>query len=287
MPELPEVETIRRDLSGLIIGKKISGVEVRVASMVSPRGFAKILAGRKIEKIERRAKLLIFSLSNGLKMLVHLKLTGQLVYRNKKGAARGAAGGHPLGADLKVLPNKFSHVIFNFSGGGRLFFNDMRKFGYLKIVKAAELERVEAEYGTEPLSKAFTLKKFRVLLARRLNLKIKQFLMEQNLLAGIGNIYSDEACFCAGVRPVRTAKSLTASETKKLRRCIIGVLKLALKKRGASAENYVDAYGRAGDFVPYLKVYGRAGEKCRRGGVDLLKLKIGGRTSVYCPRCQK
>lgn len=286
MPELPEVETIKRDLARLVINKEIAAVEIRALKMISPADFAKRLKGLKIKGIGRRAKLLVFEMSNGSKMLIHLKLTGQLIFGDNKERKVGARNSQRLEQETEILPNKFSRVIFTFSDSSRLFFNDVRKFGYLKIVKKNELERIENEYGVEPLSKNFTLRNFVKILARRPNLKIKQLLIDQTLIAGLGNIYSDEACYLADIKPLRRAGNLKETEIKRLFRAIIKVLKKSTARRGTSADNYVDARGRQGGFAPFLMVYGRAGEECKKCRTILKSLKIGGRTSVYCPRCQ-
>jgi len=286
MPELPEVETIRKDLADLILNKKIIKVDVDIPKNVEPKNFAKKLEGIKIKKIKRRAKLLIFELSDKSFLLIHLKMTGQLVYRNKDGEV-DAVGGHPIKDDLKKLPNKFSHVIFTFADKSNLFYNDVRKFGYLKIVGKDKLIQLSNKYGIEPKTADFTLKNFSEVLKKKNKLKIKQLLLDQSLVAGLGNIYTDEACFMAGVRPMRTAGSLATKEIQKLYKAISKVLEVALKKRGTSSENYVDAYGRKGNMVPYLKVYGRAKDDCKKCGVKLETLRISGRTSNYCPNCQK
>lgn len=286
MPELPEVETIRRDLSKLVVGKKFVQIEARAAKMVQPRDFAKKLNGLKIGKIERRAKLLIFELSNGQKLLIHLKMTGQLIYRDSDGAVK-AVGGHPIKQDLLVLPNKFSHVIFTFNDDSHLFFNDVRKFGYLKLVDSAALEKVNQGYGLEPLSKYFSLENFKKILAQRPKMKTKQLLMDQGLIAGLGNIYADEVCFYAGVRPIRKVGELSSDEVKKIWQAIPKILQKSIDKRGTSADTYVDAWGREGGFIPYLMVYGRGGEKCKKCWTKIVKIKLGGRGTHYCPRCQK
>lgn len=286
MPELPEVETIRKDLSNLILNKKIVQVDVRVLKMVEPKNFAKKLEGLKIKKINRRGKLLIFELSDKSYLLIHLKMTGQLVYRNKDGKV-GAVGGHPIKEDLQILPNKFTHVIFTFANKSHLFYNDVRKFGYLKIVEQKELNKISEKYGVEPFTSSFILENFTQVLKKKSKLKIKQLLLDQSLVSGLGNIYTDEACYYAGIRPMRAAGSLSKDEIKKLFKAIIKVLEIALEKRGTSTENYVDAYGRTGNMVPYLKVYGRSKEECKKCGTKLETLRISGRTSNYCPNCQK
>ncbi len=288
MPELPEVETIRRDLVKLIVGLKIKSVAVSSVKQVKPAApaFVKGLAGLKILGLTRCAKLLIFKLSGDKYLLAHLKMTGQLIFRAKSGEIK-AVGGHPIKQDLRILPNKFSRVIFDLSNGARLFFNDIRKFGYLKLVSEAEAANICAEYGVEPLSGQFTLARFQEILARRPRARIKQVLMDQTLFAGIGNIYADESLFLAGILPARQAASLSREEIKKLWRAIPRVLKLSLSKRGTSADAYVDAFGRPGGFLPYLKVYGREGAKCQRCGTPIKKIRMGGRGTHFCPHCQR
>jgi formamidopyrimidine-DNA glycosylase len=201
-------------------------------------------------------------------------MTGQLIYRHKGGK---------VGAE----PNKFTHAIFDFKDGSKLFFNDIRKFGYLILTDEKGLKEKEAEYGIEPLGREYTEKKFQELLKRKPSWKIKQFLMDQTLLAGIGNIYADEALFFSGVSPLRRVKDISAREIKKLFKAIPVILKKSLAKGGTSADNYVDAYGRPGGFVPYLQVYGREGKKCKKCPGKIVRIRIGGRSAHYCPQCQK
>lgn len=270
MPELPEVETICRGLAKRVIGKKISRVDILEKKMVSPKNLTEKLKGLKITGLERRAKLLIFKLSSGDFLAIHLKLTGQLIYRAKEGTVE-----------------KYTRLIFTFSDNSRLFFNDLRKFGYLKIVNREELERIKNEYGVEPLTKEFNLAKFKELLVRRPRMKIKQLLMDQRLIAGLGNIYADEACFYAGVRPHRLAGGLSEVEAKKLWQAIPRILKKAIIKGGASTDTYVDASGRQGEYESSLMVYGRGGEPCKKCGNKIVRIILAGRGAHYCPKCQK
>lgn len=269
MPELPEVETIRRQLEKTIAGKKIKNVEIiDFKKKIQPKNLSERLKDLKIERLERRAKLLIFRLSNGENLLIHLKLTGQLIYQKIKS------------------PNRFTHAIFNFTDGSRLLFNDMRKFGYLTLTDKNGLERLKTGFGVEPLSKEFSLTKFKEILARRPNQKIKQLLLDQKYIAGIGNIYSDEALFAAGILPLRPAKSLKEGEIKKLWQAIPAILKKSISAGGTSADTYVNAYGREGTFTRQLKIYGREDEKCGRCDGVIQRIKIGGRSAHYCPLCQ-
>ena len=283
MPELPEVETIRRDLARKVMHKKISAVEVR-DHKVAKGNLVKILRGQKFPRIERRGKLLAFLLSDGRYLLTHLKMTGQLIYR---GHHQLIAGGHKISAGDLQVPNKFTRVIFSFSDKSQLFFNDMRRFGYMKIVDKKEKERIwRDDFGIEPLTKDFKFKDFVALLKNR-KTNIKALLMNQRLIAGIGNIYADEACWCAGLLPWRKVAGLKPSEAKELFSCITSVLKIALKNRGTSFDDFVDAQGDKGGHYNFLKVYERDGEKCRRCGNIIKKTRHAGRGTHYCLGCQK
>ncbi len=275
MPELPEVQTVVNHLAKKIIGKIFSDSEVRVKKMVN-KNFSKLIKNKKIIKIRRRGKLIIIELSDNKYLLVHLKMTGQLIFVDQKGRASG--GGHPINSkdfDL-TKPNKFTHIILKFKDGSHLLFHDLRKFGWMKIVNDQRLSLIEREYGVEPLSKDFTLNKFQDILRKRSNLKIKQLLMRQELIAGIGNIYADESLFEARIRPQRTIRLLKPLEIKE-----------AIKFGGTSVNTFVHPSGKKGNFIKKLKVYQRAGKKCLRCGSILRKTKIGGRGTVYCEKCQK
>jgi len=284
MPELPEVETIRRDLRAVLVGKQIKGVRVRTRKLVtgSTQRFQRAVRGRTITGIRRRGKLLIFDLSSGDHILIHLKMTGQLFYQRRD---RLVAGGHGQEPPLE-LPDRHTHVTFDFHDGSKLYFNDLRQFGYVKLVDEAGLAAVLAAFGVEPLSAAFTRKGLRDLLRGRTT-ALKNVLLNQQGVAGLGNIYVDEAAFYAGVRPTRRADRVTEAEIKKLYRGIRHILQQSLKERGTTFNNYRDGRGRRGGFVRKLKVYGRAGEACRRCKVGVIKkTKVNGRGTHYCPACQ-
>jgi len=230
--------------------------------------YQQTLRGLKILSVDRRAKMIIVSLSGGWRLLIHLKLTGQLVYRGD--------------------PNRFTHAIFTFKGKRRLFFNDVRKFGWIRLYREGELDKhlVAMKLGPEPLEAKFTLAQFKRELEKRPNNKIKQFLMDPANLAGIGNIYSDEICFFARVRPTRRVKELTAHEISLLFKGIKKILTAAVKYEGTSISDYVNVQGEAGAYTKKLKVYQRYGEKCFRCPGLVERIKLGGRTSSFCPRCQ-
>jgi len=286
MPELPEVETIKNDLKKVILKKKIKGVDVKKKKLVrgSLSGFIKTLTGNYIKDINRRGKLLIFTLSkNRLFLLVHLKMTGQLIYIK---GAKVVAGGHgELGDDR--FPNKYSHIIFKFKDDSRLFFNDQRQFGYMQIVDSEELEKVENKFGIEPLSAKFILKKFTEILQGKTG-NIKALLMNQKFIAGIGNIYADEICFYARVKPMRSVKILTKPEIKKIHQGIGAILRKAIKYRGTTFSDYRDGDGKKGNFKQFLKVYGKGKQKCQRCKKGVIKkVRAAGRGTRYCEECQK
>ncbi|MFA6918562.1 MAG: DNA-formamidopyrimidine glycosylase [Patescibacteria group bacterium] len=288
MPELPEVETINRELQAKIRNHIISSIEVKVGRMINLPflDFAKKLKGQKIIKLERRGKMMIWDLSDGNYLLIHLKMTGQLIYQPAKDG-KIIVGGHPIG-DIGKLPNKFSHITLKFKNGSKLFFNDIRKFGWMKLVDSEELKIETKKYGLEPLSREFTLDNFREIIGRYPNRKIKQVLLDQSLIAGIGNIYNDEICFCAKVLPMRKVSSLTAKEIKAFFTCIPEVLKFSISKKGTSSNTYVTTDGSKGAMVEYLNVYQRHGQKCKRCKKGTIKrIKLNGRGTFFCEDCQK
>ena len=291
MPEMPEVETIASDLSEKICNKEIASLKLLSPNSVknTPLFFKKNLIGHDFKKISRRGKLLIFKLSENF-LLIHLKMTGQLIYIDQQNRL---AGGHSLKSGSfsssvgGELPNKHTRIVINLKNGGRLFFNDLRKFGYLKIVTPAELTKIlENNYGPEPLTPEFSVKYLEKLLAKR-NIKIKVLLLDQKLVAGLGNIYVDEALFASGIRPDRLASSLKSSEVRKLFLEINVLIKKAIKYRGTTFSDYVDSKGQKGNFSKFLKVYGRKNENCLKCGSPIIKIKIAGRGTHYCSNCQK
>ena len=270
MPELPEVETIRCELQNLITGKKIKRVDIRLAKIIKAPAtvFSQAALGATIKKISRRAKILIFELDNGVSIIFHLKLSGQLIFN-------GAL-------------NKHTHLIFYFTDNTHLIFNDLRKFAYVKLIKTNELpDFIKKEgLGPEPLKKEFTLRKFQALLEKKPNAKIKPWLMDQKNIAGIGNIYSAEILFAAGVHPFRKNNALKTAEIKKIFQNIKKILCQAIKYKGTSAENYLDAFGKEGSYFRRLKVYSQEGKKCLKCQGEIKRIKISGRSAYFCPRCQ-
>ena len=286
MPELPEVQTVVNHLAKKIIGKVFFDCEVKVSKMVSSK-FKNKIKNLKIKTVTRRAKMIVIELIEDKYLMIHLKMTGQLVYVDKQG--RSAGGGHPINSENFdiIKPNKFTRIILKFKDGSQLLFHDVRKFGWIRLVDKVEGDKIIRKFGAEPLSKEFTLVKFKEILKRRPNLKIKQFLMIQELIAGIGNIYADESLFNSHISPLRQVKSLKTVEIRSLHQSIIKKLRQAIKLGGTSVNTFVSSSGQRGRFAGKLKVYGRGGQKCVRCKSILKKIKIGGRGTVYCGKCQK
>lgn len=268
MPELPEVETIRTQLEKFLTGREITRVEVRSRKILA-KGEKELLGG-KITDVRRFGKVIVIDFDNGYSALVHLKLTGQLVYRGVN------------------LPGKHTHVIFSFSGGKKLYFNDLRKFGWIKIVKGEEViaDSFIGKLGPEPF-KDLTLEKFKEILSKS-SQSIKIILMDQAKISGIGNIYANEALWLARIDPRRAPKNLKTEEVKRLYDSIHSVLKNGLKWGGASDQAYIQPSGEEGKYQEHFLVYGREGElciSCKKTKIE--KIKLSGRGTYFCPFCQK
>ncbi|MDD4412662.1 MAG: bifunctional DNA-formamidopyrimidine glycosylase/DNA-(apurinic or apyrimidinic site) lyase [Patescibacteria group bacterium] len=283
MPELPEVETIVNDLKDVLPGKSVTGIDLfwKKSLNVTPAIFLNKLKNKKVKTVRRRAKTIIIDFGD-LFLLIHLKMTGQLVWRDKNNLF---SGGHPIVGAGMDLPNKFTRAIIKF-GSQKLYFNDVRKFGWLRLLDKKELAEYEAKSGLEPLAKDFSYAKFRAVFQGR-KTKIKTALLNQTLVAGLGNIYVDESLYSAGIRPLRLITDISEIEWKKLYQSIKAVLKKSIKYRGTSFSDYRDAKGRQGNFVKYLQVYGRYEKKCFKCGQAIKKIRLGGRGTHYCEHCQK
>ncbi len=278
MPELPEVETIKLQLLRIIKAKTIKKVEVKLPKMIrgaNVKDFEKKVVGAKIKDIRRRAKLLVIELSNSYGLVIHLKLTGQIIYNPTSNIQ------HPT--------SKHTHIIYYFADGSMLLHNDMRQFGYVKLVKTKDLPRLfqEEKFGPEPFDKYLTLEKFKAMLKKKGRVKIKPLLMDQTFIAGIGNVYAQEVCFKAKIKPTRTAGSLTDKEIKNLYEGLKKILKESIKCKGSSVDTYVDIKGKQGGYAPFLKVYRREGRKCPHCGAKIKSIRLGGRGTCFCPKCQK
>jgi len=292
MPELPEVETIKRVLEKAIVGKTIKNIEVRKAKIF--QGEPQEVIGRKIEGIERRGKMLIIKLSGDKALAVHFKLTGQMVWieenpKSKIQNPKFVILGHPIPFAGTELPAKTTRVIFDIDGG-KLFYNDLRQFGRIKVISnvKSQISNLTGELGVEPFDKEFTVEYLGRVFSRT-SKPIKLVVMDQTKIAGVGNIYANEALFEAGILPTRPAKKLGNEEIKKLREAIIKVLEEGIKYGGSSAkdEAYIKPTGEPGSYQQHFRVYQRAGEKCRKCGTIIKRINLGGRGTFWCPTCQK
>jgi formamidopyrimidine-DNA glycosylase len=290
MPELPEVETIRRGLATKIVGRKIIGVDILWHK--SFIGKPKNIIDSEIVEVERRAKVIRIKLSNDLNLLFHLKLTGQLIHEHQtknNGEIIDFAGGHPSHDWHAELPNSNTRIIFEFDDKSKLFFNDMRKFGWCKVLTNTEIESIyKKDYGLEPLDKDFDVN---YLLSKAKNIpnrNIKQFIMDQTIAAGMGNIYTDEALFEAKISPLRKIKDIKMAEWKTLISAMQKVLNLGIKYGGTTDSDYVNVDGKKGGMQDYLKVYHKVGQPCANDcGGKVERIVVGSRGTHYCPICQK
>jgi formamidopyrimidine-DNA glycosylase len=287
MPELPEVETVRIQLKRKIIGKKIASVEVFHAKSVGDdNSIEDTLKGKIIADIDRVGKLLIFSFAdeNDIFLLAHLKMTGQFFYVDNGGVVAG--GGHKVTAADLNLPTRHTRVAFHFTDHTTLYFNDMRIFGYTKIATAKMMEKARSHFGPEPIDPTFDCKLFAEKLKKRKRV-IKAVLLDQSFIAGLGNIYVDEALWRAKIRPTRTADKLTKKEVAALCAATGDIMKESIAVGGTTFQNFKDTDGRKGNFIEFLKVFGKQGEKCSRCGSVIKKIRCAGRGTHYCHGCQK
>lgn len=286
MPELPEVETIRRQLESQLVGRSFRSIEVLAAK--SFQGNSCQILDSPITAIDRRGKQLIFEFENSNGMLVHLKLSGQLVLRQDKEGQESKEG---IEADKDFSGLRFVRIKFKLDGGGELWFNDLRKFGWIKVVDQKQLQSIEDHLalGVEPLEEEFTLKYLREKLKKQPKTTIKQFLLDQTNIAGIGNIYADESLFAAMIKPNRRVNDLTDGEISNLRESIQEILEKAILLGGSSDRDYVQTDGSLGRYlVEEGQVYHREGQPCRRCGQSKIeRIKIAGRSAHFCPECQK
>jgi formamidopyrimidine-DNA glycosylase len=308
MPELPEVQTVVNELNSKLAGRKIKRITVNMAKIISVgpqtvsnvrdvtqktvNEFVGLLTGRKFLSVKRRGKMLIFDVDGPLAMLAHLKMTGQFIFEDK--AQHKKTGGkyrilNKATAPLVQLPGKFTHAVFHFSDGSTLYYNDMRQFGYLRIVKDEDISKVKefSEYGPEPLEKSFTLEVFRNALKNRKKIPIKLALMDTKVVVGIGNIYSDEILYHAKVLPDRKVESLKPTELEAVFNQIKPVLLAGIKYKGSSVGDFIRTDGKWGSMGKHHFVYGRSKQPCLGCGTIIKSMKLGGRTSSFCPKEQK
>lgn len=293
MPELPEVETIVRGLSSKLPGLRVMNLEVNIPKWektlrqdgCDPEGD---LIGHKVRGLRRRAKLVLIDLDNAKTAIFHLKLTGQLVYEDPKHHI--TPGGHPIPSFNAPQPNKSTHAIFSFDNGAKLYFNDSRMFGFVRLVPTGKVEEIPfvAAYGPEPLSPEFTERLFAERVIKRPRMKIKVLLLDQTFVAGVGNIYANEALWEAGVHPLRTVGTLSAPEITALYKAVKHVLEVGIANKGTTLSDFVDAEGNKGGNQSFLKAHNQEGESCSKddGGV-IKRIVVGGRGTFFCPEHQR
>jgi formamidopyrimidine-DNA glycosylase len=287
MPELPEVETVRRGLAELIPGKVITAASHCDAPKSFPNSQADIdqfLIGSTVTAVKRRAKVLLIELDSQYSLVIHLKMTGQLVYRGE--AVFGA--GHPNESLIGVLPDRSTRVVISFSDGANLYFNDQRRFGWVKLLPTIEVPNIDfmKRVGPEPLEADFTPEQFSERFKRRARTSIKAALLDQTVVAGVGNIYADESLWAAKIDPRRLVGSVTESEFIELYHGLRSVMNEAIDKGGSTDRNYVDARGKRGSYMDFAKVFRREGLSCPRCGSTIQKIKHAGRGTHICANCQ-
>lgn len=268
MPELPEVETIRQSLL-FLCGARVKHIDIKREDILRLKDYRlKELYGRKIEDIRRRGKFLILKLEDNFNIVLHMGMSGRFF----------------VAAEEILIDEPHIHSIIYLDNSYKLIYQDPRRFGGIWLVH--DLNAFFSRMGREPLEDDFNCEYLRQVAGKR-KATIKSLLLEQNVIAGIGNIYADEALFRAGIRPDRKALSLTYSEIDALCKAIKEVLTKSIKERGTTFRDYRDGYGKSGNFQNFLAVYGREGEECRLCGTRINREKIGGRSSYFCPNCQK
>lgn len=309
MPELPEVETIRRGLENKIIGLTIKEIKVVFPKSIQntkgqPFDFAQGLQGRNVLEVWRRAKMLGINLSGNLTIVFHLKMTGQLILDDR---GERVIGGHPTPDMRDSMPNSSTIVIFEFedplrpqslakggrseASGGKLYFNDQRRFGWVKLFPTFEVEANDYEklgkLGPEPLTADFTWEKLKDNLLRHKKMPIKVAIMDQSVVAGVGNIYASESLFLARIDPRRKAESLSDGEFKKLHWGIIDSLETSIKHGGSTRAHFVNVEGSRGYFLDFANVYGKTGRPCNGCKGKVERIEQAGRGTFFCPNCQK
>jgi formamidopyrimidine-DNA glycosylase len=284
MPELPEVESLRRDLEATLVGRGFASIDVRLAKqVVRPAGLTvDHLIGKRIERLWRRAKFLIFDLSDGLALVFHLRLAGQLVHRDAEGRTL-AEGGHPVPAFGAPLPHRSTHVIFHFDDGSVLYLTDIRQFGRVWILPQSGVQPLldQAKLGPEPLDPEFTLDAFRERIARRQKMPLKPILLDQTVVGGIGNIYADEIIFESRLAPATRVGDLDDGALARLHAAIQTVLGFAVREGVAEILN-----GKAAPDRDFPRVHGRKGQPCPNCGTPIIKVQFAGRGTYTCPSCQ-
>lgn len=326
MPELPEVETIKLGLKRLLVGKTVQSTKNYNSPKSFPNNLADVeqfLCGASVKDVRRRAKVLLIDLSSGYTLVIHLKMTGQLVYI-KEGLAPSLdsevnsepsplppkparsvhadayqpisqrdqgrfGGGHPNDSLVGKLPDNTTRQQVDFTDGSRLYFNDQRKFGWVRLLPTVEVPNIDfmRKVGPEPLEDSFNGKVLFERLQRKKNSVIKAALLDQTVLAGVGNIYADEALWMAQIHPSTPVKNLFETQVSELGSAVVAVMTLSLSKGGSTDRNYVDAEGKKGSYLESANVFRREGQPCFRCGAVIEKIRVAGRGTHICPNCQR
>lgn len=319
MPELPEVETVKRGLLKLIVGKTIKFIEHDWPKSFPNSEFdvTSFLVGASIKNVRRRAKVLIIDLSTGYSLVIHLKMTGQMVYVKRKQIEDSRlknedavdeidpqfsisnsqslnsedirfGAGHPNDSLIKELPDKSTRVIFVFNDDSHLYFNDQRKFGWVRLMPTIEVPNIDfmKKVGPEPLEPEFTAEVFINRIQKRANTTIKAAILDQTVLAGVGNIYADESLWGANIHPASRVFDVPLAKLKKLHFEIVFVLNLSINKGGSTSRNYVNAEGKRGSYLEFARVFRRENLPCPRCATIIKKIRVAGRGTHVCPKCQ-
>lgn len=314
MPELPEVETVRAGLARLLPGRVVKDVwhDWPKGFPNAPADVARFLVGARVGQVRRRAKVLIIELSGGYSLVIHLKMTGQLVFVNKNQQKQVTGnkkqektssqlqvpsssktgrfgGGHPNDSLINKLPDKSTRVVIDFTDDSKLFFNDQRKFGWMRLLPTLEVPLIDflKKVGPEPLEDDFTAAVFISRLKTRKNSAIKAVLLDQAVLAGVGNIYADESLWAAKIHPLSPVASISRTKLVALHSDLRSILNLAIKKGGSTDRNYVNAEGKRGSYIDFAHVFRQEGQPCPRCGTTIEKIRVAGRGTHICPRCQR
>lgn len=290
MPELPEVEVIRSGLSELIAKKTIEKVNVLNAKsfQASTSSIDVFVNNSTILSVKRRAKILLIELSSGYSLIIHLKMTGQLLFRDNQNKSKNFAGGHPSDSFLSVLPDNHTRVELIFTDSTTLFFNDMRKFGWIKLLPTTELkeEKFIAKLGPEPLIGNPT-PEYLKRISRHPKSLVKAALLNQEIVAGIGNIYADEALWGAMIHPKTRVENLSKKQLEDILNAAIEVMSFSINKGGSTDRNYLNAKGEKGNYLTFANVFRKEGKPCPRCGHVIEKIRVAGRGTHICSNCQQ
>ena|SRR3990167_9464360 len=301
MPELPEVETVRTGLAQHLPGRIIADVwhDNPKSFPNAPADVAKFMLLAKIKAVRRRGKVLIIDLSSGYSLAIHLKMTGQLVFvgsadkltanSSQLRAKEKFGGGHPTDSLVGQLPDKSTRVVIDFKDGSKLFFNDQRKFGWMRLLPTLELPEIDflKKIGPEPLEDSFTVGDFIERLMTRKNSPIKAVLLDQTVVAGVGNIYADESLWAAKIHPSTRVNRTPKTKLVSLFSALQQILHQAIESGGSTDRNYVNADGKKGSYIEIAQVFRREGQACPRCGTEIIKTRVAGRGTHICPRCQR